>query len=1692
MHPAQIEELVRRLVANPHDEAALGHAHNEGQADPRGYATVLERVGEGTSDPAYAAHWLSEAAAVWSSSLNDARRAAMLLMRAVEKDPANAAATDRLEQLYREKNDVSAIVALHTKRAKLLTSLAASDPGFGPVLAAVHEQIGRLYQEPPLSQPRKAIEAYKKAVEADPNAVSAIYQARELLKAEGNVKEALPLYEAELRVVDDPERRLMLLRDEAQARQSIGDGKGASATLRQARGLDPNDPSLGYELASSIITRIQGGERVGPEERDEAAAILVSMAESYDGEHALAYSEAALDAVPGHDRAMQLAQYFAEGLGRRADLAPRWAEYLKANPGGTYAIDARKELASIYEGQGRLEDAIAALEPIADDPDPSIGEQLESLYSRAGKTAKLAAHVDKKSVGLPPAERAGKLAEVAQMLAQKGDKKGALAKYQEVLAVDAQQPDALAFVEDALRSSRQYKELRDVLLAASRMPTAPIDTRRAQLREVAGLSESQLRDPEGALAAYRALLALDRTDETARAALHRLLEKSHGWDELAGLLEQEAMSAGDIEAQIALEKKLADLHEQKRKDKRSAAEALLRVVQLAPHDESTLGRAVALLLAEGEEARVVQVIDEAAGELEPGPGKGKLLLQLGELREKLGDRGGASDAFAEAGELLNDAAVWKRAEEAAVAVERWDQAAAAAGRRGDLETAPGSQATLRATEADYLTRGGDTASAILRLEQAVDLAPEDVVLSDRLAAAYQSEGRFDDLAAFHVRRGENAKEPAATIGHFKAAAKLRKEHLGDGDGARELLMRAADAGHDEEALLMLVDDATDRGEPGQAVDYLRRLQAKAVDKPSKIRIALREAALLADAVGDVDAGVAKYREVLDGLDEHCREALQAIADLEQARERFPEAADALERDLELAAAGEEKANIARRLGEIYVDHTKELGKSIAAFEVVVREDGEDFAALQKLRELCERAEKWPRVLELLDAQIEVEGDDDEIATLTSRKAEVLAEQMKQPDEALRTLAPLTVAGSDVARVTALAIADRHDAHAQIGGQILAWARTTGGAEGQRLLGEAFDRFARGGAKDRALEIALDVLRTPRGKDLVFLETLEGLAAEAKSIEILLEAHDRRASLAAGAARAEELVRQAKARVAVGIEPREAVEHGELGLNAVPPAEAQPLVEALAALLPEPWSRVALYERQIPRAKAPADRLAACVRAYRAAIEVDLPDDKTRELSEAALAVSGADDPFDVLWEAASAVDAEREGQDKRRALVDAVVAATGGPRDGGRTRSANLRKAARKVQEAIGDEGWASELLAQALVAHVDAAALDAVEELTAADGKRAEAIFTRALEDVFDGPLVRQILSRRASLRKDRLDDTEGALVDLKKLHELAPADASITERYAELLSSANDYRGLISLHEDQILRSKDQNVRADLARKIALLWEERLGEAREAADAWRRVLRLRPNDPEGTAGLDRAKKNKLSFEEGKFPPQRASTPSTASTPPRFSRSEAPAAKKPSIPPPVPSPVAPTSKTMSVPPPAVSNSEAMRIAERTLEEPRPSMLRSRPPMAPPSSRPAGTPPSRPPTKPPSRPPLPRSVPRLDALTAIPDVTDENPIFSPPPNVSLPKLTDDEDEVEDMATLVGEPAAPFSVPGAHIAEHTGTQEVDLLASSEIKPETTGEVDIGDEAELVDDDEAELVDDGDVLETGQHDVEPPRK
>lgn len=1501
MDRAEIDRLVQRLVENPHDEEALGYAHQAGETDPKAYAMLLERVGSDTRDPAYAAHWLAEAANVWSTTLGDAHRAARVLMMAIDKDPTAQVAAERLAQLYRDKGDSKALVALLDRRAKAIAPLAMQNDEIRGELAGMHEELGRLWADAPLSQPKKAIENYKRAIELDPTSAYAIYNTRELYKQLQEWQNALPLYAAELELEQDPGRRVGLLRDEASTRKLAGDLPGATRALAAAREIDASDPALQQEYASSVLDRIQAGEAVAPADRTYAAELLVALAETYEGEHGLAYAGAALDIEAGNDRAVQLYAHYARALGQETELSTRYNAYLAANPNGAMATEVRSalgpsasprlELSGVANGAAGAASAPSELDKLVErtsiDEPASLSQPAQSSSSSGSKRASAMPSQQKAASTPPPAldeiegmgrrgalspEKLQGILDAAQMLAGKGKKPEAFAKYKEVLDSDPAHPEALGWAEDYLRSKRDYGQLRDVLLASIRATAnvlEHLESRKERLREVAGLCEGNLRDVDSAIAAWRQLLAIDRSDESARAALMRLLEKSQRWEELANLLEQEATIESDVDTKVQLERKLAKLQEDKRKDLVAAGEAWGRIARLLGDDDQAILTA-SRLFEKGERSDLAAaIIAESASGIEDPVARGHLMQRLAELREQLGDGVLAGDSYAEAADALRNGKLWEEADRLYSAAEAWEKASNAAHQRGLLTGDLKHQATFFARAAEYLVKAGRGDEALERLEEATNLDPLNDDYSNQLVARYNSADQVEKLVQFLTKRGDRLTDRSKRTNIRREAASLAVNRLGDKELARELWLKLLEDGDDKEALERLIDDAVEREDHTEAATLLRRLGQNTVDKAEKARVALREAELLADGVGDVDTAISRYELILSDLDPTCRPALQAIADLQEARGSLSEASDALERELKLVADVQERGQIAARLARLY-EKLDDPRNAIRALDLVRKADLEDFDALTRLCELCELTEQWGRVAELLVERIEIEADEQEVVDLTRKLAAILADKLDRGDEALGALTDLADSGDATVRQAYIELGDRLGWKGIVASKLKEWwfdARH--GAERTAALRGAFERFAEVGRDADAVAVAIELVRT-KGADKKLADHLEELAVKTGDHDALTVAHDLLAREVQGAERANELVRQAEVRVRAGMARNDAISHGEQGLPFIPPGDAEPLLERLSALATKPVEVIDLYERQVTRSKAPTDRVRALARAAQIASLRGQPE-RARGFFELGLSGAPSEEILTVLENSAREGDKYSGGDRLRRALCQALAAGGHGARDGGRTRASLLRRAATLAHRDLNDVDQAFSWLADALVAHVDPLTLDMLEALgiDGGDPRRAEGALTHALGEVFDGPFVKQLLARRAKIRRDQLVEPVNAAADLKKLHDLSPSDQSVMDELAGLLMELSDYKGLVQLYEDQILRGKDMNARAELARKVARIWEEQLADPREAADAWRRVLRMRAGDAEATSGLERAKSGAAALKKAEGDPK-------------------------------------------------------------------------------------------------------------------------------------------------------------------------------------------------------------------------------
>jgi tetratricopeptide (TPR) repeat protein len=623
---------------------------------------------------------------------------------------------------------------------------------------------------------------------------------------------------------------------------------------------------------------------------------------------------------------------------------------------------------------------------------------------------------------------------------------------------------------------------------------------------------------------------------------------------------------------------------------------------------------------------------------------------------------------------------------------------------------------------------------------------------------------------------------------------------------------------------------------------------------------MREAQILADMLDEPATAIERYETILKEYQPNNIEALTTIAELQERLDNPKGVAEALERQLAILEGGEGKLDIARKLADLYESRLEDPAAAIARLDIVRTLDPEDYDALRRLSALAEQVGDWPRFARHLSEAIGVEGDEDELSVMTRRLAQVLHEKLGKSDEALAALLQIADIGDEPCREEYVKLGDSLGWKGIVASKLVEWYTDAPATDDRNTaLRGAFDRFVEVGRDSDAVAVARELVHS-RAADAELATQLEKIAVKLKDLEALQVAHDLMVQDLSGNLRAEEAVRQAEVLAKAGVELEEAIQHGEQSLTSVDPAEVEPLLQKLADLTTDTQAKMGLYERQVTRCKSPQDRLKALGRAAQVAAEFSEME-RAREFFDIALGGAVQSETLVLLEGVAAETDARLGKDSLRRALADAMAAGGQGSRDGGRTRGMLLRRAAALVSTELKDLDQAFTWLGDAIIAHVDDDTLNELESLAQASGdlSRVETVLGRALEEVFDGPLVRKILARRAQLRAEQLGDKQGAASDLKRIHDLSPADQGVIQQLSELYEEIGDYKGMVQLIEDQILRGKDPVVRTDLARKVARLWEERLVDAREAADAWRRVLRMKAGDPEATAGLDRAKTNML-----------------------------------------------------------------------------------------------------------------------------------------------------------------------------------------------------------------------------------------
>lgn len=961
---------------------ALRKAYREDKAFDR-LVTLYETRGQALTDLVKAAELFYWAAELRADQLGDVAGAEVDLVHALDRDPANGKAAQRLKLIYREQGRTADYLTMMEMEAAAVARTKDQAR-----VADLHAEMNQLFAGH-FARIEKAITGPQRATEVTPDMLRTIESARKIYRALGDWPTVVRLYDLELLATTDGKRRADLqLASGRVLAEKLGQLEGAVERLTEVARLRPRDDKA-LEALALIFTSPQWTEATG---RERAAAIYHQIArrrfEAGDVDGAVAMLRKALAAVPRHAETAELLERILYSSGKLQDLDLYYRERAAEADSVEEKMDFLFKRAQLAERD--LEDRAEALrvyEEIAriETPGGPASQHLVGLYTASKNYGKLAELRERELAALTdPEKRLSIMRELAALYRDRlGDPEQAAVHLHGILQIAPTDEEALDAYAAHFRDRNDWPSLIELLeFSFDNMRAAGVPAERLlpRLEEIAVLAERHLNDPERALTAWQRIEQLEPQYERAREAQKRLLQKARAWDRMAAVLTRELQAATDPAHRLEAQKRLARLYLEKLEDWARAVAVYREILAADPADNVSFRAIVEILEREQQweelagtlraqiavvgkaEAvsllrRLMALYDETLARPEDTiwaastlltlvPGDREALVKLAQVLEASGDKARLAD-------VLEQHIAHASAEERPALLQR--------------------AATLRQVEL------GQPERAIAHWEALVEEVPGDGAALDALGEAYQQIGRPDDLArVLDLQIARLRPDPATQAEYLRRLARLAQDPLEQKARARraweDLLEILPSAGEALEALTGLYRDFEDYA---ALVEILARRVALAATPEAAAELALERASLIEVQLGDERQAIAALEQLIAEVDPRHAEAHARLRALAERRGDWARVVKVAERQLALLPEGTGKIDAARDIGFLLRDRLKDPGRAIAAFERVLElapGDEESLAALSGLYAETGDYEKLVATDELRLAATEATGD----------------------------------------------------------------------------------------------------------------------------------------------------------------------------------------------------------------------------------------------------------------------------------------------------------------------------------------------------------------------------------------------------------------------------------------------------------------------------------------------------------------------------------------------------------------------------------------------------------------------------------------------------------------------------------------------------------------------------------------------
>ncbi|MGF1465260.1 MAG: tetratricopeptide repeat protein [Sandaracinaceae bacterium] len=372
---------------------------------------------------------------------------------------------------------------------------------------------------------------------------------------------------------------------------------------------------------------------------------------------------------------------------------------------------------------------------------------------------------------------------------------------------------------------------------------------------------------------------------------------------------------------------------------------------------------------------------------------------------------------------------------------RWSELLEVIRREHDRTADGATRAELVLTIARLEERGhGDFHGALETLEEGARAFPHEPAFRREIRRLAELLARPRQAAEALVQMAEDAPAGPVRAELCYRLGALHEHRLRRPDQARAWYEAALDALPSHRGATAALVALFERQKNDEAlVDALRRRAAALSDPRERAALHHRAGFLLEHRLERPDEAALAYGLAVSFRPDHL-EAFDDLCRLHTAAGRWRELAELLERaadrDLEPALA----VAWLFRLGAVQEDRLDDLPAALATYERILERDPESLAALQAVRRVAIRLQRYPRAISALRREADLTHDLTRRHGLLHQAAELVHDRLADPSEAVRALT--AILGEDPEHLPSLeSLARIHQGRGAWDDLADAWGRT---------------------------------------------------------------------------------------------------------------------------------------------------------------------------------------------------------------------------------------------------------------------------------------------------------------------------------------------------------------------------------------------------------------------------------------------------------------------------------------------------------------------------------------------------------------------------------------------------------------------------------------------------------------------------